>query len=151
MPPLLFFLFIVLWQNWVNNIDIKFYTIHNIDTNICIFFKLDTLFVYISNVFLFPGFPSANPLSHAPITCFYEVAPLPTYALLPHHPSIPLYWDIKPSQDQGPPLPLMPGKGPLVPSVLSLIPPLGSLCSVRWLAESIFICIDQDLAEPLRR
>ena len=37
------------------------------------------------------------------------------------------------------------------PSVLSLTPPLGSLCSVRWLASSIHICIGQALAEPLRR
>ena len=34
-------------------------------------------------------------------------------------------------------------------SVLSLIPPLGSPCSVQWLAVSIHICIDKALAEPL--
>jgi hypothetical protein len=32
----------------------------------------------------------------------------PTLTLLPPHPSITLYWGIKPSQDQGSPLPLMP-------------------------------------------
>ena len=36
-------------------------------------------------------------------------------------------------------------------SVLSLVPPLGNLCSVQWLAESIHLCICQALAEPLRR
>jgi hypothetical protein len=32
------------------------------------------------------------------------------------------------------------------PSVLSLTPPLGFLCSVQWLAESIHTCIGQALA-----
>jgi hypothetical protein len=36
-------------------------------------------------------------------------------------------------------------------SVLSLAPPLGTLCSVQWLNESIHLCICQVLAEPLRR
>jgi hypothetical protein len=40
---------------------------------------------------------------------------------------------------------------PSAPSVLSLTPPLGSPCSVQWLAASIHICIGQFLAEPLRR
>jgi hypothetical protein len=37
------------------------------------------------------------------------------------------------------------------PTGLALTSPLGSLCSVQWLAVSIHICIGQDLAEPLRR
>ena len=37
------------------------------------------------------------------------------------------------------------------PSVLSLIPPLGSPCSVLWLVVSNHICIAQVLVEPLRR
>ena len=41
-----------------------------------------------------------------------------------------LYWRVKPSQDQGPPLPLMPDKTPSAPSVLPLTPPLGFPCSV---------------------
>jgi hypothetical protein len=40
------------------------------------------------------------------------------------------------------------------PSVLFLTPPLGTplgtLCSVQWLAENIRLCICQALAEPLR-
>jgi hypothetical protein len=36
------------------------------------------------------------------------------------------------------------------PSVLSLTPPLVSLCSVWWLAVSIRICVCQALTEPLR-
>ena len=40
---------------------------------------------------------------------------------------------------------------PSAPSVLSLTPPLGSPCSVPWLAVSIRICVGQALAEPLRR
>ena len=42
-------------------------------------------------------------------------------------------------------------KTPSVPSVLSLNPPLGSLCSVQYLAASIYLYICQALAEPLRR
>ena len=106
--------------------------------------------MYISNVIPFPSFPSANVLSHLPLTCFYEGAP-PTPTHSPHRPSIPLHWGIKLSQDQWPPLPLMPHKAHSAPSVLSLAPPLGSLCSVQRLAVSIHICIGQDLAEPLWR
>jgi hypothetical protein len=40
---------------------------------------------------------------------------------------------------------------PLAPWVLSLAPPLETLCSVQWLAESFDLCICQALAEPLRR
>jgi hypothetical protein len=40
---------------------------------------------------------------------------------------------------------------PSAPWVLSLAPPLGTLCSVQWLAESIHLCIRQALVEPLRR
>ena len=32
------------------------------------------------------------------------------HPLLPHRPGIPLHWDIEPTQDQGPPLLLMPDK-----------------------------------------
>ena len=39
--------------------------------------------------------------------CLYEGAPQPTY---PYCSNIPLHWDIKPPQNQGPPLPLMPDK-----------------------------------------
>ena len=37
------------------------------------------------------------------------------------------------------------------PWVLSLALPLGTLCSVQWLAESFHFCIYQELSEPLRR
>jgi hypothetical protein len=42
-------------------------------------------------------------------------------------------------------------QSPLALSVLSLTPPLGSLCSVLWLAASNHISFGQALAEPLRR
>ena len=96
------------------------------------FFELDILFVYILNVIPFPGFPSANPLSKHPLSCFYEGAPPPIHLPLCHHPSIPLHWGIKPSKDQGPPLQLMPDKSPSAPSILPLTPPLGALCLVWW-------------------
>ena len=35
--------------------------------------------------------------------------------------------------------------------VLSLAPPLGTLCSVQWMTVSIHFCIFQSLTEPLRR
>ena len=61
----------------------------------------------------------------------------PTYPLLPHHPSIPLHWGIKPLQGQGPPLSLMPGKAPSGPLVLPLTPPLGACAqSHGWLRAS---------------
>ena len=37
------------------------------------------------------------------------------------------------------------------PCVLSLAPPLETLCSVQWLAVCIYLCICQALAKPLRR
>ena len=40
---------------------------------------------------------------------------------------------------------------PSAPSVLSLTPPLGTVCSVQWLVVSICLCICQALAKPLRR
>ena len=44
---------------------------------------LDIFFIYISNVFLFPGLPFGSPLSHPP-PCLYEGAPHPlTHSYLP--------------------------------------------------------------------
>jgi hypothetical protein len=48
-------------------------------------------------------------------------------------------------------VPLMGLQTHSAPSVLSLTPPLGTPCSVQWLAESIHLCICQALTEPLRR
>ena len=57
-----------------------------------------------------------NPLSRfhpqkppipSPFFCFYEGMPLPTHPLPPPCPHIPLHWDIGPSRDQVPLLPLM--------------------------------------------
>jgi hypothetical protein len=42
-------------------------------------------------------------------------------------------------------------QAPSAPSVLSLIPPLGTPCSIQSLAASICLCNCQALAEPLRR
>ena len=82
------------------------------------FFLLDILFVYISNVISFPGFSSAKPLSHLSVQCFYEGAHSLIHPFLLHCLSIPLNWDIKPSQCLGPPLPLMTDKVLSAPSVL---------------------------------
>jgi hypothetical protein len=40
---------------------------------------------------------------------------------------------------------------PSTPWVLSVASPLGILCSVQWLAQSMHLCIYQALVEPLRR
>ena len=53
-------------------------------------------------------FQVSPPESPIPFSCFYESAPPTTYLLLPSCPGIPLHWGIKPSQNQGPLLPLMP-------------------------------------------
>ena len=37
------------------------------------------------------------------------------------------------------------------PWILSLAPSLGTVCSVEWMAVSIYFCICQALAEPLRK
>ena len=102
-------------------------------------------------LFPFQISPLQTPYPIPPYPASMRVLPHPSTHSHPHRPSISLHWGIKPSQDQGPPLPLMPDKAPSAPSVLPLTPPLGSLCSVWWLAVSIHICIGQDLAEPLRR
>jgi hypothetical protein len=68
-------------------------------------FLLVILFIYMSNVIPLPSFPFAIPL------------PIPSVSMrvLPHLlplllPSVPLWWGIDASQDQGHILPLMPGK-----------------------------------------
>ena len=57
-------------------------------------------------LFPFPVFPDpGNPLSHPPSPCFYEAVPPPTthsYRQFPYTGA-----SIKPSQDQGPLLPLI--------------------------------------------
>jgi hypothetical protein len=40
---------------------------------------------------------------------------------------------------------------PSAPWVLSLAPPLGTLCSVQWLVESLHLCSCQALVESIRR
>ena len=78
------------------------------------FLLLVILFVYISNVVPLPSLPSTNPPS-----C--PLLPLPLWGCSPTHPHtlaspphIPLHWGIiKLSQDQGPPLLLMPDKAVL--------------------------------------
>ena len=62
-------------------------------------------------------------------------------------PSIPLHWASSLHRTKA--LPSHWCKAPSAPSVLPLTLPLGSLCSVQWLA--VIICIGQDPADPLRR
>ena len=66
---------------------------------------------------------------------------------LPHHPNISLHWGIKPSQEQGPPLPLKPEKAPFS----SFSPSPNSSIGLLMVSVMTGICIGQDLAKPLRR
>jgi hypothetical protein len=45
-----------------------------------LFFFLDILCIYISNVFSFPGFPSGAAYPIPPTLCFYKGAPSPTHS-----------------------------------------------------------------------
>jgi hypothetical protein len=61
-----------------------------------VFFPLDILFIYISSVIPFPGFPSRNPLSHPPPSASLRVLPYPpTHLLLLLCSDIPVQWGIK--------------------------------------------------------
>ena len=72
-------------------------------------FKKNGYFIYLHFKYHFPSqFPLCKYSIPSSSSCFYEVAPSPTHLLLPHCPSIALCWGIEPSQDQGPPLSLMP-------------------------------------------
>jgi hypothetical protein len=84
-------------------------------------------------------FQMLSPFLVSPLQTPYPILPCPVLESAPgtHSPTAasltsltPLYWGIKPSQVQGPPLPLMPDKTPSVLSILPLTLPLGSLCSV---------------------
>jgi hypothetical protein len=61
-----------------------------INTDIFIYFLLDILFIYISNVSLFPD-PPQNSLYYPPSSCFYEGVPPPSQPLPPPCPGIPLH------------------------------------------------------------
>jgi hypothetical protein len=69
--------------------------------------------------------PLQTPYSISLYPASMRVLTSPTHALQPHCPSIPLHWGIKPSQDQGPLLPLMPDKAPSTPLVLPLNSAIG--------------------------
>ena len=74
-----------------------------------VIFLLDIFFIHILNFIPFPSSPSQKPPYHLPSTCFHEGAP----ATHPHSQSLEFPYTgrgIKPSQDQGPLLPLMPDK-----------------------------------------
>jgi hypothetical protein len=70
-------------------------------------FLLVISFIYISNVIPFLVSPLETPYPIFPPPASMRVPPHP---LLPPCPGISLHWGIKPSQDQGPLLPLMPNK-----------------------------------------
>jgi hypothetical protein len=74
---------------------------------VCLFkflFKKIRYFLYLNfKYYILTCPPSLSP-------CFYNSTPPPTHPLPPPCPGIPLHWGIKPSQDQGPLLPLMPNK-----------------------------------------
>jgi hypothetical protein len=96
-----------------------------------VFSPLVILFIYISNSIPLPNFPSTSPLSPSPTSYLYKGAPPPSHPFHPQLPRIPLLWVIKPPQDQGASLPLMPDNAILCYiSRWSHIPPLTHLYSV---------------------
>jgi hypothetical protein len=65
----------------------------------------------ISPFLVTPPQPPPTPTCPLPTPfCLFECGHPPIHTFLPHRSSIPLFWVIKPSQDQGPPLPLLSGK-----------------------------------------
>lgn len=74
---------------------------------------IDFLFINISNVIPFFGFPTGNTPSQPLAPCFHEGAPPLAQPLQPPHPGIPLHWGTEPSQDQEPLHPLMSNKASL--------------------------------------
>jgi hypothetical protein len=66
------------------------------ERSVCLsLFLLDIFFLYISNVIPFPGFPSANTISHPPTPYFYEGVPSthpPTLASPSWHSPILGHW-----------------------------------------------------------
>jgi hypothetical protein len=99
------------------------------------FLILGILVIYISNVIPFPDFHSRNPLSYFPSSCFYEGVPLPTHPLLLPSLHIAIHWSIKPSQDQGPLLPLMFNKAILCTCMVGAMGP--STCT-QWVVILLF-------------
>ena len=72
---------------------------------------MDIFCIYISNVFPFLSYlPPWKPPMPSPSHCFYDSFPH-QHPLPPSHTRILLHWGIKPSQNQGPLLPLMHDKG----------------------------------------
>jgi hypothetical protein len=104
---------------------------------------LDIFFIYILNVFPFPGLPFRNSLCHPPSTCLYRVLLHPP---TPATPGIPLYWDKYP-QAQGPLLPLTSNQGILChicswshefpPRVLFGWWPSPRKCQVVWSIDTV--------------
>ena len=74
------------------------------------FILLSILFIYISNDIHLPCFPSNPPHPTSYSLCLYEGASPHSTPRPPHCSNIPLCWGIKPSQDQGLLLQLMPDK-----------------------------------------
>jgi hypothetical protein len=80
-----------------------------ISYNFFLFLSFFGYFLYL-HFKCYPLFCPPQPTIPSPIPCFYEGVPPPTHLLPPQCPGIPLHWGIKPSQDQGALLPLMPNK-----------------------------------------
>jgi hypothetical protein len=75
-----------------------------------LFFPIFLLVILFTFQMLSPFPVSPSEIPPPPPPCLFEGAPLPVHPLLPHHPNIPLPLGIKPWQDQGSPLPVMPNK-----------------------------------------
>ena len=121
-----------------------------LQTFFCGFF-LYFLYLHFKCYLLSQSPPKKKPsLSHHPCPCFYDGVPPPIYPLLTSHPWFP-YTEasIKPSQNQGPLLPLMPEKAILcyicswshVYSLVSGLVP-GSLGGGCWLVGIVVLTME---------
>jgi hypothetical protein len=82
-----------------------------IENFLCPYFISYFLYLHFK-CYPYSQFPSEvpYPIPHPHPLCIYDSLPTPTYSLLPPQPGILLHWAIKPSQDQGPLLPMIPDK-----------------------------------------
>lgn len=79
--------------------------------SLCSFFFYIRYLMYLSTfqmLFFFPVSLLGTTSSNFPLPVSMRVLLYPTHPLPPHCPGTPLHWRIKPSQEQGPLLPLMP-------------------------------------------
>jgi hypothetical protein len=96
------------YGNKNKSLEIHFYYMCLAESIFLFFYGIFSLFKFqMLSPFLFSPLETPYPI---PLPCFFEGDTPPTHPLLPYLLGIPLHCDIKPSQDQGPLLTMMPNK-----------------------------------------